>query len=201
MCLTRITKHKKAKEPIPCYKIMKLIIDNDIIKVNSVAYPNSKGYIVGDTITSRFNLSRFNLIDSWRIDRLRNLNGEVVHSYPYYSVNMPINRRYARMDARKLIFVECEIPKGVSYWIGADGEYGSKSIVIKKIYQDMWLIDVKYRWGITDNSAFAIPKDFVSLDALRADLETPECCIEKYTIFTYDVITRECHLVYNSALK
>ena len=201
MCLRRITKHKKAKEPIPCYKIMLLIIDSGLMKVNSVAYPDSKGYIVGDTITSRFNLSRYNLIDNWRIDRLKNLNGEVVHSYHYYDVNMPTHRRYARIDARKLVFVECEIPKGVSYWVGADGEYGSKSLVIKNIYHDMWLIDVNYRWGLTNKGALAIPKDFVSLDGLKADLETPEYCIENYTIFSYNVITGESHLVHNSALK
>ena len=204
MCLRRITKHKKAKEPIPCYKIMELIIDSGLMKVNSVAYPDSKGYIVGDTITSRFKLSRCNLIDNWKTDRLKNLTGEVVHSYPYYDVNTPINRRYARMDARKLVFVECEIPNGVSYWVGADGEYGSKSLVIKRIYQDMWLIKANYRWcrwDLIDNSSFAIPKDFVSLDGLKAELEMPECCIENYTIFTYNVITGESHLVYNSALK
>lgn len=205
MCLRRITKHKKAKEPIPCYKIMELIIDSGLMKVNSVAYPASTGYIVGDTITSRFKLSRYNLIDNWKIDRLKNLNGEVVHSYPYHDAYKLINRRYARMDTRKLVFVECEIPKGESYWVGADGEYGSKSIVIKKIYQDMWLIKANYRWwcrwDFADKSALAIPKDFVSLDELKADLGTPEYCIENYTIFTYDVITGESHLVYNSALK
>lgn len=88
MCLYKLSKRKKANEPITCYKVMNLIDGKNIV-VNSLIHPKGSGYSVGDTIHASEKLSRYKFINCWKIDRLDELTGEVVHSYAHSEdVNM-----------------------------------------------------------------------------------------------------------------
>lgn len=157
MCLTKDGDFKIAKEPIRCFKLMYGQDGNG--KVNSTWYPNKDGYSVGDTINSATKLSVYRRSNAKRINKLKTLNGEVVHSY----VKCPITHSF-----RDDHFVICEIPKGEYYWVSNYGydrteEYGSLSLTIKEVVTELWVITMLF---IDGWSRWKTPVSAYSLDEI-----------------------------------
>ena len=196
MCLYKGSKkRKKANEPISCYKVMNLIDCRNIV-VNSLIHPKGSGYSVGDIIHASKKLSRYKFINYWKIDKLDELAGEVVHSYAHSeNVNMYMSV-YPHQPSVLPVLVECEIPKGESYWAGnmsGGRQYGSLSLRIKKVYTKLW----KVYFGVVSSYYVVAPMDFVTIDRLKSDLNAIKYDrIEVYSVYEFDAVTGEEKFVY-----
>lgn len=191
MCLYKGSKkRKKANEPIACYKVMNLIDDKNIV-VNSLIHPKGSGYSVGDIIHASEKLSRYKFINRRKIDKHDELNGEVVHSYANYeNVNMYMSV-YPHQPSVFPVLVECEIPKGETYWAGQDvDQYGSLSLRIKKAYTKIW----KVYFGAVSSHYAVAPMDFVTIDRLKSDLNAMKD--QNYYVYEFDAVTGEEKFVY-----
>lgn len=192
MCLIKTSKRKKANKPITCYKVMNLIDGKDLV-VNSLIHPKGSGYSVGDIIHASKKLSRYKFINCWKIDKLDELNGEVVHSYANSEdVNMYMSV-YHRQPSVFPVLVECEIPKGEVYWAGnmLDAvQYGSLSLRIKKAYTKIW----KVYFGAVSSYYVVAPMDFVTIDRLKSDLNPIKD--QNYYVYEFDAVTGEEKFVY-----
>lgn len=193
MCLYKGSKkRKKANKPITCYKVMNLIDGKNIV-VNSLIHPKGSGYSVGDIIHASKKLSRYKFINCWKIDKLDELAGEVVHSYANSEkVNMYMSV-YPHQGSVFPVLVECEIPKGESYWAGYMfdvGEYGSLSLRIKKVYTKLW----KVYFGAVSSYYVVAPMDFVTIDSLKSDLNAMKD--QNYYVYEFDAVTGEEKFVY-----
>ena len=192
MCLIKTSKRKKANKPITCYKVMNLIDDKNIV-VNSLIHPKGSGYSVGDIIHASKKLSRYKFINYWKIDKLYELNGEVVHSYAKSeNVNMYMSV-YPHQPSVFPVLVECEIPNGESYWAGNMFEarqYGSLSLRIKKVYTKLW----KVYFGAVYSYYVVAPMDFVTIDRLKSDLNAMKD--QNYYVYEFDAVTGEEKFVY-----
>lgn len=137
MCLYKSNKnlYKIAEKPITCYKLMQISAINGAVYVNSMFYPCiGKGYTVGDKIKSA-------LDDKVRAMYRDKLGAEVVHSYvDASSFTMTFFDDFS--IGPKDVVVKCEIPEGVPYWEGVDGNgircYGSLCLEIKEIYTKVY---------------------------------------------------------------
>lgn len=194
MCLDKLSKRKKASSAIPCYKVMYL--SHDGMRVNSMCYPKGDGYSVGDVMLPSVRLSNFDFINRRRVDRLRYLNGEVVHSF-----SMTDNKYcfYRRGKMGIPVIVMCEIPNGETYWLGYGngGEYGSLSLKINEIQTIVWNVDVKYFGPWCDESLIA-SKSMITVDEMKRQIERPENCIRSYRICSYNVLTGESEVVFST---
>ena len=192
MCLIKTSKRKKANKPIVCYKVMNLIDGKNIV-VNSLIHPKGSGYLVGDIIHASKKLSRYKFINYWKIDKLDELAGEVVHSYANSEdVNMYMSV-YPHQPSVLPVLVECEIPKGESYWAGnmSDGrQYGSLSLRIKKVHTKLW----KVYFGAVSSYFIAPPMDFVTIDRLKSHLNAVR--YQNYYVYEFDAVTGEEKFVY-----
>lgn len=195
MCLDKSSKRRKASRAINCYKVMYL--SHDGMRVNSMCYPKGDGYSVGDVMLPSVRLSNSDFINRRRVDRLRYLNGEVVHSF---SIDNKYNFVCRGLKGIPVI-VMCEIPKGETYWISYDngGEYGSLSLKINEIQTVVWNVDVKYFVGgpWCDENIVA-SKSMVTIDELKRQIERPENCIKSYSICSYNVLTGESEVVFST---
>lgn len=110
---------------------MQISAINGAVYVNSMFYPCiGKGYTVGDKIKSA-------LDDKVCAISRNKLGAEVVHSYvDTSSFTMQFFNDFS-VSTRDVV-VKCEIPQGVPYWDGVDGNgikcYGSLCLEIKEIY-------------------------------------------------------------------
>lgn len=116
---------------------MQISAINGAVYVNSMFYPCiGKGYKVGDTIKSA--------LDDKACAMSRNkLGAEVVHSYvDTSSFTMSFFDNFSISISRRDVVVKCEIPEGVPYWDGVDGNgikcYGSLCLEIKEIYTKVY---------------------------------------------------------------
>lgn len=138
MCLYKFdSSYKISEKPITCYKLMRISAINGAVYVNSMFYPCiGKGYKVGDTIKSA--------LDDKACAMSRNkLGAEVVHSYvDTSSFTMSFFDNFSISISRRDVVVKCEIPEGVPYWEGMDGNgikcYGSLCLEIKEIYTKVY---------------------------------------------------------------
>lgn len=125
MCFYRISKHKCSDTPITVYKVMKKLGPNC---VNSIYYSALKPYLVGENIVAakRANTELMNIAVA--------LDGEIVHAYRTLDrARGEINLIWAFGDCLYptiLTIVQCEIPPGAEYWLGADGEIGAREMKI-----------------------------------------------------------------------
>lgn len=192
MCLIKTSKRKKANEPIACYKVMNLIDSKNLV-VNSLIHPKGSGYSVGDIIHASKKLSRYEFINRRKIDKLDELNGEVVHSYANSEdVNMYMSV-YHRQPSVFPVVVECEIPKGEVYWAGnmLDAvQYGSLSLMVKKVHTKLW----KVYFGAVSSYYVVAPMDFVTIDSLKSDLNAIKD--QNYYVYEFDAVTGEEKFVY-----
>ena len=197
MCLLKASKRKKANKPIKCYKVMNLIDDKSLV-VNSLIHPKGSGYSVGDIIHASEKLSRYKFINRWKIDKLSELNGEVVHSYANSEdVNMYMSV-YHHQPSVFPVVVECEIPKGETYWAGHMldvDQYGSLSLRIKKVYTKIW----KVYFGAVSSYYVIAPMDFVTIDSLKSDLNPLK--YQNYYVYEFDAVTGEEKFVYEHIVK
>ena len=136
MCLYKFdSSYKIAEKPITCYKVMRISAINGTVYVNSMFYPCiGKGYKVGDTIKSALD----DKVCAMSRDKL---GAEVVHSYvDTQSFTMSFFNDFS-ISTRDVV-VKCEIPEGVPYWKGMDGNgiicYGSLCLEIKEIYTKVY---------------------------------------------------------------
>ena len=192
MCLIKTSKRKKANKPIVCYKVMNLIDGKNIV-VNSLVHPKGSGYSVGDIIHASEKLSRYKFINRRKIDKLDELNGEVVHSYANsVDVNMYMSV-YHHQPSVFPVVVECEIPKGESYWAGnmSDGrQYGSLSLRIKKAHTKLW----KVYFSAVSSYYVVAPMDVVTIDSLKSDLNAMKG--QNHYVYEFDAVTGEEKFVY-----
>lgn len=193
MCLYKGSKRKrKANESITCYKVMNLIDGKNLV-VNSLIHPKVSGYSVGDMIHASKKISRYKFINYWKIDKLDELAGEVVHSYAYsVDVNMYMSV-YPHQGSVLPVLVECEIPKGESYWAGYMldvDQYGSLSLRIKKVYTNLW----KVYFGVLSSYYVVAPMDFITIDRLKSDLNPIKD--RNYYVYEFDAVTGEEKFVY-----
>ena len=154
MCFYRTSEHRIADEPIVCYKIMAYYDHAYLLKqlaptlyegvdtrvLNSLNYPSTKPYQVGDEITASRDITPY------YIDTLDELNGEVVHSYcneDCFIGCLTLGRLYTPQPGEfgnypwRQAIVRCEIPKGTPYWYNPEKcEYASKKLIIKEIIND-----------------------------------------------------------------
>lgn len=161
------------------------LIDGKNLVVNSLIHPKGSGYSVGDIIHASEKLSRYKFINCWKIDKLDRLNGEVVHSYAgLENVDM-----YRLSDGDVAVFVECEIPRGETYWYNERfNEYGSLSLRVKSIYTRLWKINC--------GGVITAPMDIVTLDKLKRDIRSN--IYDSYSVFEFDAVTGEEKFVYES---
>jgi hypothetical protein len=171
-----------------------MYLSPDGMRVNSMLYPKGDGYSVGDVMLPSVRLSNFDFINRRRVDRLKHLNGEVVHSF-----SMTDNKYcfFRRGQNGIPVIVMCEIPKGETYWLGYGGEYGSLSLKIKEIQTTVWKVDVKYMGQWPDESLVA-SKSMITIDELKRHLERPESFIRSYSICSYNVLTGESEVVFST---
>ena len=112
---------------------MRISAINGAVYVNSMFYPCiGKGYKVGDTIKSALD----DKVCAMYRDKL---GAEVVHSYvDTSSFTMSFFDNFSISISTRDVVVKCEIPEGVPYWEGMDGNgircYGSLCLEIKEIY-------------------------------------------------------------------
>ncbi|MEE3384686.1 MAG: hypothetical protein VZR36_06330 [Prevotella sp.] len=118
---------------------MRISAINGAVYVNSMFYPCiGKGYKVGDTIKSA--------LDDKVCAMSRNkLGAEVVHSYvdtSSFTMQFFNNFGISISISTRDVVVKCEIPEGVPYWEGMDGNgircYGSLCLEIKEIYTKVY---------------------------------------------------------------
>jgi hypothetical protein len=127
MCFYRISKHKRSDSPIPTtvYKVMRKI-GHDC--VNSVYYPSIQPYSVGETIKA------WRPADTELMDIAFTLDGEIVHAYQTLEGAEDGIRAICHFHDNwchyMLTIVQCEIPPGVEYWLGSDGEIGARELRI-----------------------------------------------------------------------
>lgn len=199
MCLDKLSKRRKARSAINCYKVMYLSPDGT--RVNSMMHPKCDGYSVGDVMLPSVRLSDFDFFNRRRIDRLKHLNGEVVHSF-----SMTDNKYYFYRRGLKGIpvIVMCEIPKGETYWKGLGDEYGSLSLKIKEIETTVWKIDVKWKklyHFFRDSDSFITGKMLFTLDELIHYIDTHNVGISSYSIYSHDALTGDSEFVYAKVLE
>lgn len=192
MCLDKYSKRRKARRAINCYKIMYLSPDGT--RVNSMLHPKGDGYSVGDVMLPSVRLANFDFFNRRRIDRLKHLNGEVVHSF-----SMIDNKYYfyRRGLSGIPVIVMCEIPKGETYWLGWGGEYGSLSLKIKEIQTTVWKIEMKYM-GLWGYETLMASQSMFTLDKLKRHLEDYGNFVKSYRICSYNVLTGESEVVFSS---
>jgi hypothetical protein len=156
-------------------------------------HPKGSGYLVGDIIHASKKLSRYKFINYWKIDKLDELAGEVVHSYANSEdVNMYMSV-YPHQPSVFPVLVECEIPKGESYWAGnmsGGRQYGSLSLRIKKVHTKLW----KVYFGAVSSYYVVAPMDFVTIDSLKSDLNAVRD--QNYYVYEFDAVTGEEKFVY-----
>jgi hypothetical protein len=128
MCFYRISKHQCSDTPITVYKVMHKIGPNCI---NSVYYPVLKPYLVGEKIIA------WRPADTELMDIAFALDGEIVHAYQTLDRAEDGIRRICHFSDSwchyMLTIVQCEIPPGVEYWLGSDGEIGARELRIVSI--------------------------------------------------------------------
>lgn len=99
--------------------------------VNSVYYPSIQPYSVGETIKV------WRPTDTELMDIAVALDGEIVHSYQTLEGAEDGIRRICHFHDfwyhYTLTIVQCEIPPGVEYWLGSDGEIGARELRIVAI--------------------------------------------------------------------
>lgn len=199
MCLDKLSKRRKARSAINCYKVMYL--SHDGTRVNSMLHPKGDGYSVGDVMLPSVRLSNFGFINRRRVDRLKYLEGEVVHSFSM-SVN---NYGFYRSGLKGIpVIVMCEIPKGETYWKGLGDEYGSLSLKIKEIQTTVWKIAVKYKKQyhfFRDGESLITAKMWFTLDELIRYIDTHNVGISSYSIYSHDALTGDSEFVYAKALE
>ena len=124
MCFISQSTHKVAKHPIKCYKVMNYWMED---KLYSLFYRRLP-FKIGDEICAAVN------VPTDKLDYFETLEGEVVHSYTTY---LRAKRLFDSIGIpRTVCIVECEIPKGVDYWVNNyDGEYASKKVIIKNLIE------------------------------------------------------------------
>jgi len=116
---------------------MQISAINGAVYVNSVFYPRiGKGYTVGDKIKSALD----DKVCAMYRDKL---GAEVVHSYvDTSSFTMQFFNNFGISISTRDVVVKCEIPEGVPYWEGVDGNgircYGSLCLEIKEIYTKVY---------------------------------------------------------------
>ena len=124
MCFYRISEHKCSNAPITAYKVMRKVSPN---RVNSVYYP-SMPYLAGETIKACYSA------DTALMDIAFCLDKEIVHAYQTLKrAEDQISRICHFSDTLchyMLTIVQCEIPPGVEYWLGSDGEVGARELRI-----------------------------------------------------------------------
>lgn len=128
MCFYRISKHKRSNTPITVYKVMRKI---DPGCVNSIYYSALTPYLVGQKIVAARSADTKLMDMAFAFDR------EIVHAYQTLNrarlqIN-PICMFSDYLDINMLAIVECEIPPGVEYWLGYDGEIGAREMKIVAI--------------------------------------------------------------------
>lgn len=126
MCFINTSQNlKKADKDIRCYKIMEFDGEKYL---KSLIWRKNERYQIGDKIKASKRLSCFRAKNVKLIDRLIELNGEVVHSFT--DLQHAVYESFG-MDCT---IVECIIPKGEYYWVNhVDKEYASVSLKISKI--------------------------------------------------------------------
>lgn len=128
MCFYRISKHKCSDTPITVYKVMKKPGPNC---VNSIYCSALKPYLVGENIVAA------KRADTELMDIAVALDGEIVHAYRTLDrARGEINWMCGFGDClfpAILTIVQCEIPPGVEYWLGSDGEIGARELRIVSI--------------------------------------------------------------------
>lgn len=201
MCLDKLSKRRKARRAITCYKVMYLSPDGT--RVNSMMHPKGDGYSVGDVMLPSVRLSDFDFFNRRRIDRLKHLNGEVVHSFAMTDNNYNFYRRGLKGIP---VIVMCEIPEGETYWLGVGDEYGSLSLKIKEIETDLWMIDVKYKkhyhfFRSHDSESLITAKSLFTLDELIRYIDTHDIGISSYSIYSHDALTGDSEFVYTKVLE
>lgn len=126
MCFRRLEKHKVASEPITCYKVMNVYLNDDSdFELESLIYPCGKRYRIGDVMRP------LQPIRVEAIDEMAFVFAGVIHSFGLKA----LKRRDKRGNIIGIrVCVECEIPKGEVYWHEKNSDtYISKSLVIKSI--------------------------------------------------------------------
>lgn len=99
--------------------------------VNSVFYPRKLPYCEKCTISAAFPL-----LSNETIDNTYALYGSIVHAYKSLSRAKDAMRRIPQSTdwtQNLLVIVQCEIPPGVEYWLGSDGEIGARKMKIVAI--------------------------------------------------------------------
>ena len=128
MCFYRISKHKRSDTPITVYKVMRKISSGCI---NSIYYSALTPYLVGQKIVAAHSA------DTELMDMAFALDREIVHAY--HTLNRarlqikPICIFSDTLYPDMLAIVECEIPPGVEYWLGYNGEIGAREMKIVSI--------------------------------------------------------------------
>ena len=201
MCLDKYSKRRKARRAINCYKVMYLSPDG--MRVNSMLHPKGDGYSVGDVMLPSVRLSNFGFINRRRVDRLKHLNGEVVHSFSMEDKNYGFYRSGLKGIP---VVVMCEIPKGETYWLGLGDEYGSLSLKIKEIQTTVWRIDVKYKkvynfFRSHDSESLITAKMLFTLDELIHYIDTHNVGVSSYSIYSHDALTGDSEFVYAKVLE
>ena len=203
MCLDKYSKRRKARSAINCYKIMYLSPDGT--RVNSMLHPKGDGYSVGDVMLPSVRLSNFGFINRRRVDRLKYLNGEVVHSFSMSDTDN--NYGFYRHGLKGIpVIVMCEIPEGETYWLGVGDEYGSLSLKIKEIQTTVWKIDVKYKpvynfFRSHDSESLITAKMWFTLDELIRYIDTHNVGVSSYSIYSHDALTGDSEFVYTKVLE
>lgn len=199
MCLDKYSKRRKARSAINCYKIMYLSPDGT--RVNSMIHPKGDGYSVGDVMLPSVRLANSDFFNRRRIDKLKHLNGEVVHSFAMTDNNYGFYRHGLKGIP---VIVMCEIPEGETYWLGLGDEYGSLSLKIKEIQTTVWRIDVKYNKVYPfyrDGESFITGKMLFTLDELIRYIDTHNFGISSYSIYSHDALTGDSEFVYTKVLE
>ena len=129
MCFYRMSTHRCSDVPITVYKVMVKVRPG---QVNSVYYPRKLPYCEKCTISAAFPL-----VSNETIDDIYSLYGSIVHAYTSLSrarEAKPRICRYTDWRSDCLVIVKCEIPPGVEYWLGYDGEIAAKEMKITAIH-------------------------------------------------------------------
>lgn len=137
---------------------------NGAVYVNSMFYPCiGNGYTVGDKIKSA--------LDDKVCAMYRNkLGAEVVHSYvDTSSFTTAFFNEFGISISTRDVVVKCEIPEGVPYWEGMDGNgikcYGSLCLEIKEIYTKVYYAHYNMVNGIYSFS-HVYPQCVITLDEI-----------------------------------
>lgn len=146
-------KYYVADKPITCFKLMDRVGETpNGVLVNSVVYPRRMPYHVGDTISASSPST------PEAVNKLRNFNGEVVHSFSRDDISLYDEIAY-------LVLVRCEIPQGETYWKDGD-QYASFSLVIKEVYDFKWSVEYETYFGEYVHANYP---PTINLDEVRKD--------------------------------